>query len=73
VLDEKHDRAFKGTVMVLITIAPGGKATAVKVIGGTLNNKEVSDCLVEKIKDFEFPQVTQQGTMQYVYRFEPAY
>jgi hypothetical protein len=73
VLDEKHDRAFKGTVMVLITIAPGGKATVVKVIGGTLNNKEVSDCLVEKIKDFEFPQVTQQGTMQYVYRFEPAY
>ena len=73
VLDEKHDRAFKGTVMVLITIAPGGKATAVKVIGGTLNNKEVSDCLVEKIKDFEFPQVVQQGTMQYVYRFEPAY
>jgi len=73
VLDEKHDRAFKGTVMVLITIAPGGKATAVKVIGGTLNNKEVSDCLVEKIKDFEFPQVTQTGTMQYVYRFEPAY
>jgi hypothetical protein len=73
VLDEKHDRAFKGTVMVLITIAPGGKATAVKVIGGTLNNKDVSDCLVGKIKDFEFPQVTQQGTMQYVYRFEPAY
>ena len=73
VLDEKHDRAFKGTVMVLITIAPGGKATAVKVIGGTLNNQAVSDCLVEKIKDFEFPSVTQTGTMQYVYRFEPAY
>jgi hypothetical protein len=73
VLDEKHDRAFKGTVIVLITIAPGGKATAVKIAGGTLNNKEVSDCLVEKIKDFEFPQVTQTGTMQYVYRFEPAY
>lgn len=73
VLDEKHDRAFKGTVMVLITIVPGGKATAVKVIGGTLNNKEVSDCLVGKLNDFEYPQVPQTGTMQYVYRFEPAY
>jgi len=73
VLDEKHDRAFKGTVIVIMTIAPGGKATSVKVTGGTLNNKEVSDCLVEKLKDFEYPQVLQTGTMQYVYRFEPAY
>ena len=73
VLDEKHDRAFKGTVIVILTIAPGGKATSVKVTGGTLNNKDVSDCLVEKLKDFEYPQVVQTGSMQYVYRFEPAY
>ncbi len=73
VLDEKHDRAFKGTVIVILTIAPGGKAPSVKVVGGTLNNKEVSDCLVEKLKDFEYPQVVQTGSMQYVYRFEPAY
>ena len=72
VLDEKHDRAFKGTVIVLLTLTPAGKATA-KVTGGTLNNKEVSDCLVEKLNDFDYPQVVQTGTMQYVYRFEPAY
>ena len=72
VLDEKHDRAFKGTVIVLLELTPAGKATA-KVTGGTLNNKEVSDCLVEKLNDFEYPQVVQTGTMQYVYRFEPAY
>jgi len=72
VLDEKHDRAFKGTVIVLLELTPAGKASA-KVTGGTLNNKEVSDCLVEKLNDFEYPQVPQTGTMQYVYRFEPAY
>jgi hypothetical protein len=72
VLDEKHDRAFKGTVIVLLELTPAGKATA-KVTGGTLNNKEVSDCLVEKLNSFEYPQVAQTGTMQYVYRFEPAY
>jgi hypothetical protein len=72
VLDEKHDRAFKGTVIVLLELTPAGKATA-KVTGGTLNNKEVSDCLVSKLNDFEYPQVPQTGTMQYVYRFEPAY
>jgi hypothetical protein len=75
VLDEKHDRAFKGTVIVLLTLAPsGGSSTAsAKVIGGTLNNKEVSDCLIEKLQGFEYPQIAQTGTMQYVYRFEPAY
>jgi len=71
VLDEKHDRAFKGTVIVLLELTPAGKATA-KVTGGTLNNKDVSDCLVGKLNDFEYPQVAQTGTMQYVYRFEPA-
>jgi hypothetical protein len=75
VLDEKHDRAFKGTVIVLLSLSPSGtssKASA-KIIGGTLNNKEVGDCLIEKLQDFEYPQIQQSGTMQYVYRFEPAY
>jgi hypothetical protein len=75
VLDEKHDRAFKGTVIVLLSLSPsGGSSTAsAKVIGGTLNNKDVNDCLIEKLQGFEYPQIAQAGTMQYVYRFEPAY
>ncbi|HVV17566.1 MAG TPA: hypothetical protein VHH90_10210 [Polyangia bacterium] len=76
VLDEKHDRAFKGTVIVLLSLEPNGaessKGTA-QVIGGTLNNKEVSDCLISKLNEFEYPKIEQAGTMQYVYRFEPAY
>jgi hypothetical protein len=73
VLDEKHTRAFKGSVTVELTIVPGGKASDVRVTGGTLNNKDVSDCLIAKLKDFEYPDVPSSGTMQYVYRFEPAY
>ena len=73
VLDEKHTRAFKGSVVVVITVAPGTKASDVKVTGGSLNNKEVSDCLIAKLKDFEYPEVPAAGTMQYIYRFEPAY
>ena len=73
VLDEKHTRAFKGSVTVELTVAPGGKASDVRVTGGSLNNKEVSDCLIGKLKDFEYPDVPSSGTMQYVYRFEPAY
>jgi hypothetical protein len=73
VLNDKHDRAFKGTVLVLLTFETNGHASAAKVIGGTLNNEEVNTCLVEKLKDFEYPEIPHAGTMQYTYKFEPAY
>ena len=75
VLDEKHDRAFKGTVIVLLSLEPNGESSkgSAQVIGGTLNNKEVSDCLISKLNEFEYPKIEQAGMMQYVYRFEPAY
>src|SRR4051794_20958766 len=76
VLDEKHDRAFKGTVIVVLTLEPAGaagRASDVKVTGGTLNNQEVSNCIIEKLKGFEYPELTSTGSMQYIYKFEPAY
>ena len=73
VLNEKHDRAFKGSVFVMLTIEPTGQASNVSVVGGTLNNPEVGQCLVEKIKEFEFPTIPNKGSMQYEYRFQPAY
>ena len=73
VLNEKHDRAFKGSVAVIVTLEPSGKASDVKIVNSTLNNKEVHDCLIEKIKDFDFPTLDHGGSMQYVYHFQPAY
>jgi hypothetical protein len=77
VLNDKHDRAFKGSVIVLLSLKPGtsenSKVSSAKVIGGTLNNEEVNSCLVDKLKDFEYPAIANSGTMQYTYKFEPAY
>jgi TonB family protein len=73
VLNEKHDRAFQGTVKVLIAIDPTGRPTEVKVVGGTLSDRVVQDCLVQTIREFEFPQLAQAGEVQYEYRFRPAY
>ena len=76
VLNEKHDRAFKGTVIVLLSLEPSGgqsKAADVKIIGGTMTDKEVTSCVVDKLKEFDYPEIAAAGTMQYVYRFEPAY
>src|SRR5262245_41183092 len=52
VLNEKHDRAFQGTVKVLIALNTTGQATDVKVVGGTLNDQEVQSCLVTTLKGF---------------------
>jgi hypothetical protein len=76
--DGSHDRTFKGTLVVLISLTSGSKesgarVTATKVIGGSLNNEEVSSCLVGKLKEFEYPDIPNQGTMEYTYKFEPAY
>jgi hypothetical protein len=75
--DGGHDRSFKGNVVLLISLSPGGKenarVTGVKVINDSLKNDEVSSCVVEKLKEFEYPDVPNAGTMQYSYKFEPAY
>lgn len=73
VLNDKHDRAFKGSVFVVLTISPSGHADDVRIVGGTLNNAEVGQCLVSKLKEFDYPQIPNRGSMQYEYRFEPAY
>ena len=38
-----------------------------------MTDKEVTSCVVDKLKEFEYPEIPPTGTMQYVYRFEPAY
>jgi TonB family protein len=73
VLNEKHDRAFQGTVKVLIAIDTSGKASQVKVVGGSLADQTVQTCLVQTIREFEFPALAQAGEVQYEYRFRPAY
>jgi hypothetical protein len=73
VLNEKKTREFKGSVKVLLSLNTDGTARAVKFMGGTLNNKDVEDCLVATIKEFEFPKLDRAGDIQYEYRFEPQY
>jgi TonB family protein len=73
VLNDKHDRAFQGTVQVAITIETSGHASGVKVVGGTLNDASVQDCVMQTIKQFEFTTLEHPGDVQYTYTFRPAY
>ena len=73
VLNEKHTRQFKGTVKIMLSLNTNGTARAVKIMGGTLANQDVENCLVQTIKDFEFPKLDRSGDVQYEYTFEPQY
>jgi hypothetical protein len=73
VLDQKHTREFKGTVKLLLTLTTDGTAKNVQIVGGTLKNKEVNDCLVQAVKEFEFPKLSRGGDFEYEYTFEPQY
>jgi hypothetical protein len=73
VLNEKHSRDFKGRVTLLLSLTTAGTAKSVKIMGGTLKNKEVEDCLVSTVKEFEFPKLDRGGDIQYDYTFEPQY
>lgn len=76
VLEEKHSRGFQGSVRVSVTLAPDGensKATNVKILNSTLNDKQVQDCLVETIKGWDFPQLASGGEYSTQFNFRPAY
>ena len=72
-LNVRKTREFKGTVKILLSLNTDRTARAVKVTGGTLNSKEVEDCLVQTVKEFEFPKLDRAGDIQYDYKFEPQY
>jgi hypothetical protein len=73
VLNQKQDKSFQGTVKLLISLEPSGRATEVRSMGGTLGDREVEECLISAIKTFEFPVLTQAGEVQYEFSFRPAY
>ena len=73
VLNEKKTRQFQGTVKILLSLNTNGTASAVRIVGGTLNNKDVETCLVQAVKEFDFPKLDRGGDIQYDYKFEPQY
>jgi len=52
---EKKEAISSGKVQVDWQIAPSGDALSPQVVISTLNDKELDDCILEKVKSFKFP------------------
>jgi len=62
----------KGKVTLGVTISRSGKADAVKIIKASLESKSLSDCVVNKVKEIQFPQVPKPYETTYTYAFEAS-
>lgn len=61
-----------GKVTLGVVISRSGKADEVKVIKATLESKSLNDCVVNKVKEIQFPEVPKPYETTYTYAFEAS-
>lgn len=59
-----------GKLTLEIVISPSGKAESVKVVRASLESKMLSDCVIAKVKEIQFPELPKPYETSYTYGFE---
>ncbi|MBS1117841.1 MAG: hypothetical protein H6Q90_69 [Deltaproteobacteria bacterium] len=62
----------RGKVTLGVVISPNGKANDVKVIKATLESKALNECVMEKVKEIQFPEIPKSYETTYTYAFEAS-
>lgn len=60
----------RGKVRLEVTIEPSGKAGAIKVLATSLESKSLTDCVLERVREIQFPEVPKPYPTTYTYAFE---
>jgi hypothetical protein len=63
-------RNSAGKITLEIVISPAGKAETVKVLRATLESKMLTDCVIDRVKEIQFPQLPRPYPTSYTYGFE---
>ena len=61
-----------GKVTLGVTISPGGKAGGIKVINASLESKSLTDCVIHRVEEIQFPEVKKPYETTYTYAFEAS-
>ena len=72
-MEKRMDRSFQGTVTIAMKIGRDGRPISVSVLEDTLKSPAVNQCLIEKIKTFEFGSLTGEADFVYPINFAPQY
>jgi len=62
----------RGKVTLEVVISPAGTVGDVKVIKATLESQSLTDCVVNKVKEIQFPEVPKPYPTTYTYAFEAS-
>lgn len=60
----------RGKVTLEVTITTSGSAGEIKVLKATLESKSLTECIVSKVKEIQFPAVPKSHPTTYTYAFE---
>lgn len=72
-IDNKElKRSAHGKVTLEVTITPAGKPSAVKVITATIDSKSLTQCVVDRVLEIQFPVVPIPYPTTYTYAFEAS-
>ena len=70
-IDNKElPRNSKGKVTLEIVISPNGKADNVKIVRATVESPMLNSCVIDRIKEIQFPELPQPFPTSYTYGFE---
>lgn len=59
-----------GKVTLGVVIGTSGSASDIKVIHATLESQSLTSCVIEKVKEIQFPEVPKPYETSYTYAFE---
>jgi hypothetical protein len=59
-----------GKITLDIVISPAGKAETITVVRATLESKMLTDCVIARVKEIQFPQLPRPFPTSYTYGFE---
>jgi hypothetical protein len=71
VVDNKElPKNSRGKITLEVTIQPSGKVGNVKILSATLESKPLNDCVIDRVKEIEFPKLPKDYPTTYTYAFE---
>jgi hypothetical protein len=70
---EKTHKKYQGNLGLSIMVVPGGKVSSVKITSSSLEAPGIEQCVVEEVKQWEWPEVPTPTPFAGSINFKPAW
>lgn len=63
-------KSSRGKITLGIEITPSGRPSSVKVLKATIESEPLTECVLKKVREIQFPQIPTTYETTYTYAFE---